>query len=79
MLFHRAIDQADKVEDMQGRISVLMESITHAIFLYTSQALFEKDKLTFLSQMAFQVRSYLLNISPEPKSHTSVYYVLYCC
>ncbi|XP_053409478.1 dynein axonemal heavy chain 11 [Nycticebus coucang] len=54
-LFHRAIEQADKVEDVQGRISVLMESITHAIFLYTSQALFEKDKLTFLSQMAFQI------------------------
>ena len=56
MLFHRAIEQADKVEDVQGRVSVLMESITYAIFLYTSQALFEKDKLTFLSQMAFQVR-----------------------
>lgn len=56
MLFHRAIEQADKMEDPQGRISVLMESITHAIFLYTSQALFEKDKLTFLSHMAFQVR-----------------------
>nr|KAF6418224.1 dynein axonemal heavy chain 11 [Rousettus aegyptiacus] len=55
MLFHRAIKQADKVEDMQGRLSILMESITHAIFLYTSQALFEKDKLTFLSQMAFQI------------------------
>ncbi|KAJ8794720.1 hypothetical protein J1605_003029 [Eschrichtius robustus] len=54
-LFHRAIEQADKVEDMPGRISVLTESITHAVFLYTSQALFEKDKLTFLSQMAFQV------------------------
>ncbi|XP_048655651.1 dynein axonemal heavy chain 11 isoform X1 [Marmota marmota marmota] len=55
MLFHRAIEQADKVEDPQGRISVLMESITHTIFLYTSQALFEKDKLTFLSHMAFQI------------------------
>uniref|UniRef100_A0A8C4MXA9 Dynein axonemal heavy chain 11 n=1 Tax=Equus asinus asinus TaxID=83772 RepID=A0A8C4MXA9_EQUAS len=55
MLFHKAIAQADKVEDMQGRISVLMESITYAVFLYTSQALFEKDKLTFLSQMAFQI------------------------
>uniref|UniRef100_A0A8C0HXD6 Dynein axonemal heavy chain 11 n=1 Tax=Balaenoptera musculus TaxID=9771 RepID=A0A8C0HXD6_BALMU len=54
-LFHRAIEQADKVEDTPGRISVLTESITHAIFLYTSQALFEKDKLTFLSQMAFQI------------------------
>lgn len=55
MLFHRAIEQAAKVEDMQGRISVLMESITYATFLHISQALFEKDKLTFLSQMAFQV------------------------
>ncbi|PNI58007.1 DNAH11 isoform 4 [Pan troglodytes] len=55
VLFHRAIEQADQVEDMQGRISVLMESITYAVFLYTSQALFEKDKLTFLSQMAFQI------------------------
>ncbi|EHB17858.1 Dynein heavy chain 11, axonemal [Heterocephalus glaber] len=56
MLFHRAIEQANKVEDTQGRISVLTESLTCAVFLYTSQALFEKDKLTFLSQMAFQVR-----------------------
>uniref|UniRef100_A0A2K6TF76 Dynein axonemal heavy chain 11 n=1 Tax=Saimiri boliviensis boliviensis TaxID=39432 RepID=A0A2K6TF76_SAIBB len=55
VLFHRAIEQADKVEDMQGRICTLMESVTHAVFLYTSQALFEKDKLTFLSQMAFQI------------------------
>ncbi|XP_074223450.1 dynein axonemal heavy chain 11 isoform X1 [Camelus bactrianus] len=55
MLFHRAMEQADKVDNTQGRISVLMESITHAVFLHTSQALFEKDKLTFLSQMAFQI------------------------
>ncbi|XP_023565616.1 dynein heavy chain 11, axonemal [Octodon degus] len=54
MLFHRAIEQADRVEDTQGRISILTENLTHTIFLYTSQALFEKDKLTFLSQMAFQ-------------------------
>uniref|UniRef100_A0A8D1IYR5 Dynein axonemal heavy chain 11 n=1 Tax=Sus scrofa TaxID=9823 RepID=A0A8D1IYR5_PIG len=55
LLFQRAIEQADKVEDAQGRISALTESITHAVFLSTSQALFEKDKLTFLSQMAFQI------------------------
>ncbi|XP_071071224.1 dynein axonemal heavy chain 11 [Dasypus novemcinctus] len=55
MLFHRAIEQADKVEDVEERVSSLIESITHAVFLYTSQALFEKDKLTFLSQMAFQI------------------------
>lgn len=56
MLFLRAIEQADTVEDVQGRVSVLMENITYAVFLYTSRALFEGDKLTFLSQMAFQVR-----------------------
>ncbi|XP_059253508.1 dynein axonemal heavy chain 11 [Mustela nigripes] len=55
MLFLRAIEQADKVEDVQGRVSILMENVTHAVFLYTSQALFERDKLTFLSQMAFQI------------------------
>ncbi|XP_027975100.1 dynein heavy chain 11, axonemal-like [Eumetopias jubatus] len=55
MLFLRAIEQADKVEATQGRVSVLMESITYAVFLYTSRALFERDKLTFLSQMAFQI------------------------
>eukprot|EP00072_Mus_musculus_P068674 XP_017170437.1 PREDICTED: dynein heavy chain 11, axonemal isoform X3 [Mus musculus] len=54
-LFHRAIEQADKVEDTQERICALIESITHATFLYASQALFERDKLTFLSQMAFQI------------------------
>ncbi|XP_023606561.1 dynein heavy chain 11, axonemal, partial [Myotis lucifugus] len=51
----KAMGQADRVGDTQGRVSVLMESITHAIFLHTSRALFEKDKLTFLSQMAFQI------------------------
>ncbi|XP_006880447.1 PREDICTED: dynein heavy chain 11, axonemal [Elephantulus edwardii] len=54
-LFLRAIEQADKVEDPRERISSLMESITQSAFLYTSQALFEKDKLTFLSHMAFQI------------------------
>uniref|UniRef100_A0A4X2M255 AAA+ ATPase domain-containing protein n=1 Tax=Vombatus ursinus TaxID=29139 RepID=A0A4X2M255_VOMUR len=54
-LFHKAIGQSGKAEDTQERISNLMESITYSVFLNTSQALFEKDKLTFLSQMTFQV------------------------
>ncbi|XP_033613038.1 dynein heavy chain 11, axonemal [Fukomys damarensis] len=64
MLFHRAIEQADKVEDTQGRISVLTESLTRALFLHTDQALFEKDKLTFLSQMAFQILLRKQEINP---------------
>uniref|UniRef100_A0A4X2K3Y2 AAA+ ATPase domain-containing protein n=1 Tax=Vombatus ursinus TaxID=29139 RepID=A0A4X2K3Y2_VOMUR len=54
-LFHKAIGQSGKAEDTQERISNLMESITYSVFLNTSQALFEKDKLTFLSQMTFQI------------------------
>lgn len=72
MLFHRAIEQTDKVEDMPGRISALTESITHAVFLYTSQALFEKDKLTFLSQMAFQVRKSVTEKQPQNPSVASL-------
>ena len=72
MLFHRAIEKADKVEDIPGRISALTESITHAVFLYTSQALFEKDKLTFLSQMAFQVRKSVPEKQPQNPSLASL-------
>ncbi|XP_044534788.1 dynein axonemal heavy chain 11 [Gracilinanus agilis] len=53
-LFHKAVRQSEKAEDPQERLSHLMESITYSVFLNTSQALFEKDKLTFLSQMTFQ-------------------------
>lgn len=74
MLFLRAIEQADKVEDVQGRVSILMENVTHAVFLYTSQALFERDKLTFLSQMAFQVRNSVT--WKHPQSHTVPYLCL---
>uniref|UniRef100_A0A8C5KUF0 Dynein axonemal heavy chain 11 n=1 Tax=Jaculus jaculus TaxID=51337 RepID=A0A8C5KUF0_JACJA len=65
MLFHRAIEQTDKVEDPQERICVLIESITHATFLYASRALFEKDKLTFLTQMTFQILLRKKEIDPR--------------
>lgn len=68
MLFHRAIEQADKAEDVQGRISILMEDITYAVFLYTNQALLERDKLTFLSQMAFQVRKLVTLKHPQSQN-----------
>lgn len=68
------------MEDAQGRISALTESITHAVFLSTSQALFEKDKLTFLSQMAFQVRQSVTQRLPQNQNHVvSVYFELYFC
>ncbi|EMP29854.1 Dynein heavy chain 11, axonemal [Chelonia mydas] len=54
-VFHKAIDRAEASEDLQGRITNLIEAITYSAFLYTSQGLFEKDKLTFLAQTTFQI------------------------
>uniref|UniRef100_A0A6I8NYC7 Dynein axonemal heavy chain 11 n=1 Tax=Ornithorhynchus anatinus TaxID=9258 RepID=A0A6I8NYC7_ORNAN len=54
-LYHKAIRLAERNEEMQERISNLMESITYSVFLFISQGLFEKDKLTFLSQATFQI------------------------
>uniref|UniRef100_A0A7M4FBW4 Dynein axonemal heavy chain 11 n=1 Tax=Crocodylus porosus TaxID=8502 RepID=A0A7M4FBW4_CROPO len=54
-VFHKAIEQADASEDIQVHISNMTEAITYSTFLYTSQGLFEKDKLIFLAQTAFQI------------------------
>ncbi|CAJ0964166.1 unnamed protein product [Ranitomeya imitator] len=55
VVFHKAIARAEKSEDVKERVGSLTECITFSAFLYTSQGLFEKDKLTFLSQIAFQI------------------------
>ncbi|XP_040289656.1 dynein heavy chain 11, axonemal [Bufo bufo] len=55
VVFHKAIGRAGASEDVKERVSNLTECITYSAFLYTSQGLFEKDKLTFLSQIAFQI------------------------
>ncbi|XP_054847065.1 dynein axonemal heavy chain 11 [Eublepharis macularius] len=54
-VFHKAIEQAEASEDIQGRISNLIEAITYFTFLYVGQGLFEKDKLIFLIQTTFQI------------------------
>ncbi|KAM4689042.1 dynein axonemal heavy chain 11 [Discoglossus pictus] len=55
MVFHKAIGRAAQSEDVSERVAALTECITYSVYLYTSQGLFEKDKLTFLSQTAFQI------------------------
>ncbi|XP_075070448.1 dynein axonemal heavy chain 11 [Mixophyes fleayi] len=55
VVFHKAIGRAEPSEDVKERVANLTECITYSAFLYTSQGLFEKDKLTFLSQTAFQI------------------------
>lgn len=55
VVFQKAIERADKSEDVSIRVHNLIDSITYSVFMYTTRGLFECDKLIFTSQMAFQV------------------------
>ncbi|KAJ8290699.1 hypothetical protein GJAV_G00016460 [Gymnothorax javanicus] len=54
-IFHKAIEHAARAEDVIEQVVNLTEAVTYSVFLYTSQGLFERDRLTFLSQAAFQI------------------------
>ncbi|XP_037532275.1 dynein heavy chain 11, axonemal [Nematolebias whitei] len=54
-MFNKAMDHAEWDEDVRTRVQTLTEAITYSVFLYTTQGLFERDKLTFLSHTAFQI------------------------
>ncbi|KAG2465097.1 DYH11 protein, partial [Polypterus senegalus] len=54
-VFHKAIERAEKSEEVKDRVVNLTDCISYSVFLYTSRGLFERDKLTFLSQTAFQI------------------------
>ncbi|KAM4663589.1 dynein axonemal heavy chain 17 [Discoglossus pictus] len=64
MVFERAILLAAPAEDVKGRVINLTEEITYSVFIYTSRGLFEKDKLIFIAQVAFQVLLMQKEISP---------------
>lgn len=55
VVFKKAINDAEKSEDIKERVGILIESITYYVFVYTTRGLFERDKLIFTAQMAFQI------------------------
>ncbi|KAI9353687.1 dynein heavy chain and region D6 of dynein motor-domain-containing protein [Obelidium mucronatum] len=55
VVFQNAINRADASEDIKERVLLLIDSITHMVFIYTTRGLFERDKLIFLAQMTFQI------------------------
>ena len=64
MVFDKAIDRAEPAEEVKARVLNLIDCITFSVFVYTTRGLFERDKLTFTSQLTFQVRVvYFLQIS----------------
>ncbi|XP_053089780.1 dynein axonemal heavy chain 11 isoform X1 [Pangasianodon hypophthalmus] len=54
-VFHKAIEQTPRDEDVAVRVHSLTEAVTYSVFMYTSQGLFQKDRLTFLTHTAFQI------------------------
>ncbi|VVD05320.1 unnamed protein product [Leptidea sinapis] len=48
VVFKEALATAEPAEELDGRVRNLLDSITFAVFVYTSRGLFERDKLIFL-------------------------------
>ena len=57
VVFQKAIDRAEPAEEVKVRVVNLIDCITFSVFIYTTRGLFEKDKLIFTAQVAFQVSS----------------------
>lgn len=73
MVFHKAIERAEKAENVKERVEHLIDSITYSAFMYTSRGLFERDKLIFTSQVAFQVGRVDVRCPLTPISITSIF------
>lgn len=58
VVFEKAIERAEPAEDVKQRVFNLIDSITYSVYIYTTRGLFEKDKLIFTCQMAFQVNHF---------------------
>uniref|UniRef100_W5MKY4 Dynein, axonemal, heavy polypeptide 9 like n=1 Tax=Lepisosteus oculatus TaxID=7918 RepID=W5MKY4_LEPOC len=55
VVFHKAVHQAEPSDDVRRRVNTLIDCITFSSFNYISRGLFERDKLTFTAQLAFQL------------------------
>ncbi len=64
VVFKNAIARAEVSEEIKERVASLIESITHMVYVYTTRGLFEKDKLIFAAQMAFQILNVQGDVEP---------------
>ncbi|KAM3605484.1 uncharacterized protein V6R79_026173 [Siganus canaliculatus] len=55
VVFHSAVAMAEACVDVTGRVNTLIDCVTYSTFNYISRGLFERDKLTFTAQLAFQL------------------------
>ena len=64
-MFEKAIEKAGKDENVKVRVNNLIDCITYTVFVYTTRGLFERDKLIFMAQVAFQILLMSKEIVPE--------------
>lgn len=55
VVFNSAILGTPPADDLPSRVANLVDTITFDVFMYTCRALFERDKLIFMSQMTIQI------------------------
>ncbi|KAG7214621.1 hypothetical protein INR49_010513 [Caranx melampygus] len=55
VVFHKAVELAEACEEVESRVNTLIDCVTYSTFNYISRGLFERDKLTFTAQLAFQL------------------------
>uniref|UniRef100_A0A8C9JNR1 Dynein axonemal heavy chain 17 n=1 Tax=Panthera tigris altaica TaxID=74533 RepID=A0A8C9JNR1_PANTA len=64
MVFEKAIQKTAPAEEVKQRVINLTDEITYSVYMYTARGLFERDKLIFLAQVAFQVLSMKKELNP---------------
>lgn len=55
VVFEKAIQKTTPAKEVKQRVMNLTDEITYSVYMYTARGLFERDKLIFLAQVAFQV------------------------
>ncbi|XP_054702261.1 dynein axonemal heavy chain 17 [Grus americana] len=63
-VFEKAIQRTAPDDDIKQRVISLMDEITYSVYMYTARGLFERDKLIFLAQVAFQVLAIKKEVNP---------------
>ncbi|KAJ3249578.1 hypothetical protein HDU78_000105 [Chytriomyces hyalinus] len=67
VVFQNAINRAEASEDIKERVALLIDSITHMVFIYTTRGLFERDKLIYIAQMTFLILAAQDDLDPVEK------------
>ncbi|XP_016061753.1 PREDICTED: dynein heavy chain 17, axonemal [Miniopterus natalensis] len=64
VVFENAIQKTAPADEVKQRVMNLTDEITYSVYMYTARGLFERDKLIFLAQVAFQVLSMKKELNP---------------